>query len=104
MPDYSGTLKKFRDEGYPPAKGDDSVPAETAGSDPIRTIKLTDDEVKACSGGDDTQPGAEQTYEVVGKLEGNTLRVMSVSGSQMEGPNMDADAAEAMRQTMPSPS
>lgn len=110
MADYSGALKKFRDEGYPKVKGDE--PPQTAGPEPVRTIKLTDDEVKALAG-DGLEPGAELTCQITGKLEGSTFRVMSVESTGIEGPNMDADAAEAMgkmpppmvqSQTVPSPS
>lgn len=111
MADYSGTLKKFRDEGYPKAKGETDTPPETAGTDSVRTIKLTDDEMKDLSQYNQ-DPGSEVTCQVTGKLEGNTLRVMSVTNTGIEGPDMDVDPEEAglgqppmmQSQTVPSPS
>jgi len=115
MADYSGALKKFRDS-EPVPEGGPSPDEAAAGAAPdsVRTLKLTDDEVKdleSYAG----QPGSEQTCTVTGKLEGNTLRVMSVSGAGQMGPDMNADAEEAMSkynspgpmmqsQTVPSPS
>lgn len=115
MPGFSGALKKFRDEGYPKERS--SGPDEKSETPGVRVLKLTDDEAKelaSYSEGD----GIEQTCEVTGKLEGNTLRVMSVRspGADAEGPDLDADAEEAMMksgmgappivqsQTLPSPS
>lgn len=115
MADYSGALKKFRDDGYPKAKGDGSgssdAPPETAGPEPVRTIKLMDDEVKALSEGG-VDPGSEVTCQITGKLEGNTLRVMSVESTGIQGPDMGVNPDEAglgqppmmQSQTVPSPS
>lgn len=112
MADYSGALKKFRDSGYSKDTSDDAA----SGSEPdsVRNLKLTDDEAKELQSYQKV-PGEEQTCQVTGKLEGNTLRVMSVTGAGMMGPDMDADAEEAMSkynspgpmvqsQTVPSPS
>lgn len=119
MADYSGALKKFRDEGYPKDKGTDLTgdnAASGAEPDSVRTLKLTDDEAKELQSYAGA-PGEEQTCQITGKLEGNTLRVMSVTGSGMMGePNVNADAEEMMNQfrgsqapmvqsqTVPSPS
>ena len=115
MPDYSGALKKFRDSGYPKNgddEGGDDQPSESSG---VRTIKLTDDEVKELSSYQ-KGPGEEQVCEVSGKLEGNVLRVLSVRSPGGEGPDVNADAEEMMSQfrngqppmtqsqTLPSPS
>jgi hypothetical protein len=106
MADYSGALKKFRDGGYPESKDEKPDDQEQG----VRVIKLTDDEAKELQSYKEGD-GMEQTCEVTGKLEGNTLRVMSVRRSGGMEPNMDADAAEAMgkppmmqSQTLPSPS
>jgi hypothetical protein len=87
MPDYSGTLKKFRDSGYPKDKSDSDK--ETS----VRVIKLTDDEAKELESYSQGA-GSEQVCEVSGKLEGNTFRVMSVSGSG--DPDMNVGPQEAM--------
>lgn len=121
MADYSGALKKFRDGGYPKDKGtgpDLTGDNAAAGAAPesVRTLKLTDDEAKELQSYQ-AAPGEEQTCQITGKLEGNTFRVMSVSGSgEMGEPNVNADAEEMMNQfrggqvpmvqsqTLPSPS
>lgn len=114
MADYSGTLKKFRESGYPKDAGQaDENPSDPASSG-IRTIKLTDDEAKEL--GQSGQPGDEVECTVSGKIEGNTLRVMSVSspGADDQNPDANADAEAVMSkfrqgpmvqsQTIPSPS
>lgn len=122
MADYSGALKKFRDSGYPKDKetdltGDNAASGAGDAADTVRNLKLTDDEAKELQSYQ-SAPGEEQTCQVTGKLEGNTLRVMSVSGSGEMGGGQDvnADAEEMMnqfrgaqapmvqQQTVPSPS
>lgn len=101
MPDYSGALKKFRDSGYPKDDGDDDEKPESLG---VRTIKLTDEEAKELS--QYGQPGEEVECTVMGKVEGNTLRVMSVRSPSAEGdgnPDVNADAEAVMSRFRPGP-
>lgn len=112
MADYSGALKKFRDSGYPKDTQGPDAQAQTPG---VRTIKLTDEEVKELSAYA-TGPGEEQVCEVSGTLDGNTLRVISVGSPDSGADPMDAnaDAEQVMSkfrqgpitqsQTIPSPS
>lgn len=115
MADYSGALKKFRDSGYPNDASGASGPDAQSASTGVRTIKLTDEEVKELSAYS-TGPGEEQVCEVSGKLDGNVLRVISVGSPDSGADPMDvnADAEKVMSgfrpgpmmqsQTIPSPS
>ena len=98
MPDYAGTLKKFRESGYPE---DEEEKPESSG---VRNIKLTDDEAK------DLQPyqkvGKEIVIEATGELEGTTFRITGgvkyASGAGGEQ-DVNADAEEVMSKFRPSP-
>lgn len=114
MADYSGALKKFREDGYPKDKGDEKP--ESSG---VRTLKLTDEEAKSLEPYQEKfGPGQEMVIEATGKLEGTTFRVMSIQYAEGKGGegqmDMNADAEEMMSkfrqgpmmqsQTVPSPS
>lgn len=94
MPDYSGTLKKFRESGYPKESDKPSEPQEQSG---VRSIKLSDEEAKELASYSQ-DPGQEAQCLVTGKIEGNTLRVMSVKSAGGGGPDVHADAEEMMSQ------
>lgn len=89
----------------------DENPSEPVSSG-VRTIKLTDDEAKELS--QYGQPGEEVECTVMGKVDGTTLRVMSVGSGNDENPDANADAEAVMSkfrngppvqsQTIPSPS
>lgn len=102
MADYSGALKKFREDGYPKDKGEGAP--ESSG---VRTLKLTDDESKELAPYQEKfGPGEEMVIEATGKLEGNTFRVVSVRYAQGgEDGSMDAnaDAEEVMAKFRPGP-
>jgi hypothetical protein len=115
MVDYSGALKKIRDEGYPKAQGNAPTEQPEAATPTARIIKLTDDEAKELQSYSEGE-GTEQTCEVTGILDGNKLKVTSVRSPEGMEPDMDDMAEEAMgksgigatpmvqNQTLPSPS
>lgn len=98
---FAESLKKFRDAGYSGRSEPDDGDDEKEESSGVRTIKLTDDEAKELASYG--KPGEEAVCEVSGKIEGNTLRVMSVRASGGGRP-MDENAdAEALMAQMRGP-
>jgi len=85
-------LKSFRQEGYGGGEKKEDSPGP-------RIIKLTDDEAKALG---EYAGGEEATCTVSGRLEGNSLTVMSVSPAE-GGPSEEDEMAKQMMGPMGGP-